>query len=58
MNAPLRKALRPSFRNRAWKAPEFTEADVDADASVEADTPVTDTEADVAADAEVDEPEA
>jgi single-stranded-DNA-specific exonuclease len=30
MNAPLRKALRPSFRNRAWKAPEFTEADVDA----------------------------
>lgn len=29
MNAPVRKALRPSFRNRAWKAPEFSEADVD-----------------------------
>ena len=30
MNAPVRQALRPSFRNRAWKAPEFTETDVDA----------------------------
>lgn len=29
MNAPLRQALRPSFRNRVWNTPNFTEADVD-----------------------------